>query len=179
MRDSFILQIWQKFTSTFRVADVGSFFPSSSCKSSRLYFRVLYITRQFLPSIFASSSGAPSRMGFCMSSRGSIFGSSTCPYRATYAVHRTMVNADGVENVTHRGLLMIFESVLEETIADLKAQGREDEFVGAKVRFPFIPTGSNWMVQCRSSTAPFVSSNQTSWIGILKIVSRSRKSSRT
>ncbi|KAK0471782.1 hypothetical protein IW261DRAFT_1424868 [Armillaria novae-zelandiae] len=32
-----------------------------------------------------------------------------------------------------KDLLMIFESVLEETIADLKAQGRKAKFVGAKI----------------------------------------------
>ncbi|KAG7445036.1 Metallo-dependent hydrolase [Guyanagaster necrorhizus] len=40
-------------------------------------------------------------------------------------------------NVTHRELLMIFESILEETIVDLKARGREDEFVGAKLDWYF------------------------------------------
>ncbi|KAK0503573.1 hypothetical protein EDD18DRAFT_636779 [Armillaria luteobubalina] len=98
-----VTKIWQKFTSTFRVADGLIHYVPIFTKYIREFIRssiedgILYVEP---------------RVNFWI---------------------KTMVNSDGVENVTHRDLLMIFESVLEETIVDLKAQGREDEFVGGKI----------------------------------------------
>ncbi|KAK0483972.1 hypothetical protein IW261DRAFT_1675753, partial [Armillaria novae-zelandiae] len=100
-----VTKIWQKFTSTFRVADGLIHYAPIFTKYIREFIRssiedgILYVEP---------------RVNF-------------------WIKYVAMVNADGVENVTHRDLLRIFESVLEETIADLKAQGREDEFVGAKI----------------------------------------------
>ncbi|SRR6266576_1892324 len=44
-----------------------------------------------------------------------------------------MVDADGLENVPHREWLRIFERVLNGVKMEMKEQGREDDFVGAKV----------------------------------------------
>lgn len=45
-----------------------------------------------------------------------------------------MTGAGGQENITHRECLIAFDEVLNEVKAELKCQGREDEFVGAKVK---------------------------------------------
>lgn len=44
-----------------------------------------------------------------------------------------MVGADGQQNVPHREWLRVFERVLNEVKAELKQQGREGDFIGAKV----------------------------------------------
>lgn len=43
------------------------------------------------------------------------------------------MGADGQENIAHRELLRIFDKVVIEVKEQLKQEGREDEFVGAKV----------------------------------------------
>ena len=43
-----------------------------------------------------------------------------------------MAGADGIENVTHREWLVVFDRVVNEVKAELDRQGRQDEFVGAK-----------------------------------------------
>ena len=47
--------------------------------------------------------------------------------------YRFMVGEDGEENVSHRVWVQIFDRVLNEVRASLAAQGRSDEFVGAKI----------------------------------------------
>ena len=44
-----------------------------------------------------------------------------------------MVGADGQQNVPHSDWLRIFERVLNEVKTEMKEQGREGDFVGAKV----------------------------------------------
>lgn len=44
-----------------------------------------------------------------------------------------MVGEDGQENVPHREWLLIFDRVLNEVKAEMTRQGREDEFIGARV----------------------------------------------
>jgi adenosine deaminase CECR1 len=44
-----------------------------------------------------------------------------------------MVGADGQKNVPHSDWLRIFERVLNEVKTEMKEQGREGDFVGAKV----------------------------------------------
>jgi adenosine deaminase CECR1 len=44
-----------------------------------------------------------------------------------------MVGEDGQENVPHRDWLLAFDRVLEEVKAEMKQQGRGEEFVGARV----------------------------------------------
>ncbi|KAF8635817.1 hypothetical protein AX15_000017 [Amanita polypyramis BW_CC] len=48
-------------------------------------------------------------------------------------MQKYMVGADGQQNVPHREWLLIFERVLKEIKAELKRQGREGDFVGAKI----------------------------------------------
>lgn len=47
---------------------------------------------------------------------------------------RNFVDADGHETVTHSQFLRTFERIVREVKEELAAQGREDEFVGAKVQ---------------------------------------------
>jgi adenosine deaminase CECR1 len=44
-----------------------------------------------------------------------------------------MYGPDGQENVPHREWLIAFDKVVNDIKDDLKKQGREDEFVGARV----------------------------------------------
>lgn len=46
---------------------------------------------------------------------------------------RTYVSASGNDDVTHRDFLIAFERIVNEIKAEMAAQGRHDEFVGAKV----------------------------------------------
>jgi adenosine deaminase CECR1 len=48
-----------------------------------------------------------------------------------------MAGADGQQNVPHSEWLRIFERVLNEVKTEMKEQGREGDFVGAKVTFFF------------------------------------------
>jgi adenosine deaminase CECR1 len=45
-----------------------------------------------------------------------------------------MVGETGEQDVPHREWLLIFDEVQNELKAELKRQGREDEFIGARVR---------------------------------------------
>lgn len=45
-----------------------------------------------------------------------------------------MVRADGENNLEHREWLQLFSQTIEDVRNEMKAQGRSDEFVGAKVR---------------------------------------------
>ncbi|KAJ6488033.1 hypothetical protein C8R45DRAFT_1144863 [Mycena sanguinolenta] len=54
-----------------------------------------------------------------------------------------MIGEDGAQNVPHREWLLIFDDVQNTLKADLKEQGREDEFIGARIIYTalrFIPT---------------------------------------
>jgi adenosine deaminase CECR1 len=44
-----------------------------------------------------------------------------------------MVGPDGQEDIPHREWLITFNKIVNDIKEDLKKQGREDEFVGAKV----------------------------------------------
>jgi adenosine deaminase CECR1 len=44
-----------------------------------------------------------------------------------------MFGADGQENIPHREWLIIFGKVMNEVKDEMKKNGREDEFVGARV----------------------------------------------
>jgi adenosine deaminase CECR1 len=46
-----------------------------------------------------------------------------------------MISKDGYENIPHRDWVLAFDQVQEEIKAELKRQGREDEFIGAKVSY--------------------------------------------
>ncbi|KAF7344583.1 Adenosine deaminase CECR1-A [Mycena sanguinolenta] len=54
-----------------------------------------------------------------------------------------MIGEDGAQNVPHREWLLIFDEVQNALKADLRAQGKEDEFIGARIIYTalrFIPT---------------------------------------
>lgn len=44
-----------------------------------------------------------------------------------------MIGPDGEQNVPHKEWLSTFQDVLIEFSGSLRAQGRDDEFIGAKV----------------------------------------------
>jgi adenosine deaminase CECR1 len=44
-----------------------------------------------------------------------------------------MIGPDGEQNVPHREWLSMFQEVLVEFNESLRIQGRDDEFIGAKV----------------------------------------------
>ena len=46
---------------------------------------------------------------------------------------RKLWSPDGEQTVTHREFMAMFGEIVEEFKKELKAQGREDEFIGAKV----------------------------------------------
>ncbi|KAG5220481.1 adenosine deaminase-related growth [Salix suchowensis] len=92
-----------KFTNTFSVA---------SCLT--LYAPIFrdYVKEFFLTSIADGISYVEPRINFR---------------------HRFMDDADGNECVPHREWLVMFDEVLKEVKEDLQKQGREDEFIGAKI----------------------------------------------
>jgi adenosine deaminase CECR1 len=48
-------------------------------------------------------------------------------------LYKFMVGADGQENVPHRQWLIDFDTVIKGVKEELKQQGRENEFFGARV----------------------------------------------
>jgi adenosine deaminase CECR1 len=48
-------------------------------------------------------------------------------------IGRYMIGPDGEQNVPHKEWLSIFQDVLIEFSGNLRAQKRDDEFIGAKV----------------------------------------------
>jgi adenosine deaminase CECR1 len=46
---------------------------------------------------------------------------------------RFMIGPDGEENILHKEWLGMFQDVLDEFRESLRAQGRDGEFIGAKV----------------------------------------------
>lgn len=44
-----------------------------------------------------------------------------------------MIGEDGQENIPHRDWLLTFDRVLDEVKAEMKQQGRGEEFIGARV----------------------------------------------
>jgi hypothetical protein len=81
-----------------------------------------------------------------------------------------MVGEDGQENVPHREWLRIFDKIMNEVKDDMKQQGREDEFIGARVR-NLSHSVSSRSPSIRSSIRPSASSHLQSWSGTLRIAS--------
>ncbi|CCM04405.1 uncharacterized protein FIBRA_06582 [Fibroporia radiculosa] len=96
-------KIWAKFTSTFMVS-------GNLCHFLPLWRK--YVREFLLSSVDDGISYVEPRINFW---------------------YKYMTGADGQENVTHRECLVAFDEVLNEVKAELKRQGREDEFVGAKI----------------------------------------------
>lgn len=55
-------------------------------------------------------------------------------FALTFDVHRYMTGPDGKENVPHREWLIMYDRVVKDVKEELRPQGREDEFVGSRVR---------------------------------------------
>ncbi|CDO77648.1 hypothetical protein BN946_scf184963.g5, partial [Trametes cinnabarina] len=53
-------------------------------------------------------------------------------------INFNMFNEDGEENIPHRVWVQMFDRVVNEVKGELKAQDREDEFVGAKIIYSTI-----------------------------------------
>ncbi|KIL67962.1 hypothetical protein M378DRAFT_122268 [Amanita muscaria Koide BX008] len=98
-----ITKIWKKFASTFMVSTGLIRFVPVFTE---------YIREFFMSSIEDGISYVEPRINF---------------------MERYMVGEDGHQHVPHREWLIIFERVLDEVKAEMKRQGREDDFIGAKI----------------------------------------------
>ncbi|KAF4578917.1 hypothetical protein EYR36_000726 [Pleurotus pulmonarius] len=98
-----VAKIWQKFTNTFSVA---------SCLTRYAPIFRDYVREFLLTSIADGISYVEPRINFR---------------------HRFMDDVDGNECVPHREWLVMFDEVLKEVKEDMQKQGREDEFIGAKI----------------------------------------------
>jgi len=101
-------KIWQKFIGTFS-ATTGLFLY-------RPIYRQ-YLRRFLIESIEDGISYAEARINF---------------------IYEYMFDADGNENVPHREWVLDFEEAISEVKTALKEQGREEEFVGAKIIYTTI-----------------------------------------
>ncbi|KAJ6597115.1 hypothetical protein DFH09DRAFT_1258787 [Mycena vulgaris] len=95
--------IWEKFTSTFMV--------------STGLIRFAPVWRNYIYEFFRASVED---------------GVSYVEVRVNF-YPKYMFGADGNENIPHRDWLQIFDEVQTQFKADLKLQGREDEFIGARI----------------------------------------------
>ncbi|KAH9848878.1 Metallo-dependent hydrolase [Lenzites betulinus] len=101
-------KIWQKFASTFLVSDG--------------LFRFVPIFTQYIREFLLSSVED---------------GISYVEPRILF-YFKYMIGEDGKENTPHRAWFQIYERVLNEVREELKAQGREDEFVGSKIIYSTV-----------------------------------------
>ncbi|KAJ4487708.1 hypothetical protein J3R30DRAFT_3430448 [Lentinula aciculospora] len=117
-----VTKIWQKFQSTFIVsAPLVRYEPIQ-----REYFR------EFILSSIAD-------------------GISYVEPRINFLRARPYVAEDGERQLTHREVLRDFQKVVEDVKAELKAQRREDEFIGARIIYSTIrfitPEELEWYLQ--------------------------------
>ncbi|KAA1469338.1 adenosine deaminase-like growth [Dentipellis sp. KUC8613] len=103
-----VYKIWRKFLQTFQI--------SAGINRYRPVF-VEYMREFFLSSIADGISYIEARIPF---------------------FHKLRYDADGNLNVPHREWVVDFERVMNEVKQDLKAQGREGEFVGAKMIYTTV-----------------------------------------
>ncbi|KIM48764.1 hypothetical protein M413DRAFT_15077 [Hebeloma cylindrosporum] len=61
---------------------------------------------------------------------------------------KNMYGADGQENIPHREWLVMFDRIMNETKAEMEAQGRPDDFIGARIIY---------------STIRFITSEELEW----------------
>ncbi|KIJ35773.1 hypothetical protein M422DRAFT_180404 [Sphaerobolus stellatus SS14] len=107
-----IYKIWQKFQSTFMVSrGLIGFKP--------VYEE--YIYEFFRSSIEDGIMYVEARINFWYK------------YVSIYLFLLTMIGADGEDNVDHFEWLEIFERVVDRVKRELKEEGREDEFYGARI----------------------------------------------
>ncbi|KAI0636439.1 Metallo-dependent hydrolase [Trametes polyzona] len=103
-------EIWKKFQSTFAVSEGLVFFEPVLTE---------YVRELFYSSLEDGISYVEVRMMFNQ---------------------KYITGADGAFNVPHRAWLQLYDRVLEDVKADMKKQGREDEFVGSKVIYSVLRT---------------------------------------
>ncbi|KAG5643235.1 hypothetical protein DXG03_001319 [Asterophora parasitica] len=101
-------RIWEKFQSTFIVS-------TGLIRFAPIFPE--YIRQFFRSSIEDGISYVEARINF---------------------LYKHMVGEDGLENIPHRDWLIMFDDVLNEVKVDMKAQGREDEFIGARIIYSTI-----------------------------------------
>ncbi|EIN07184.1 adenosine deaminase, partial [Punctularia strigosozonata HHB-11173 SS5] len=118
---STVPKIWKKFSSTFLVS-------TGLIRFAPVWPR--YIREFLLSSVDDGISYVEARINF---------------------VYKFMVGADGQENIPHRQWLVDFEKVLSDVKDELKQQGREDEFFGARIIYTTIryvsPEELNWYLE--------------------------------
>ncbi|KZP03232.1 Metallo-dependent hydrolase [Athelia psychrophila] len=101
-------KIWQKFTSTFL---------TSSPLTHFVPIWKQYVREYILSSIADGISYIETRINF---------------------LSKQMTNEHGEEVVEHREWLLNFEQIVNEVKAELKKEGREDDFIGAKIIYTTI-----------------------------------------
>ncbi|KDQ60895.1 hypothetical protein JAAARDRAFT_67324 [Jaapia argillacea MUCL 33604] len=101
-------KIWAKFTSTFLVA-------TNLIRFYPIWYP--YIKEFFLSSVEDGISYIEARINF---------------------LYKFMTGVDGEENIPHREWLLEFDRAIRDVKAELKEQGREDEFIGARIIYTTI-----------------------------------------
>lgn len=116
-----IAKIWAKFTSTFIVS-------TGLIRFAPIFPE--YIREFFKSSIADGISYVEVRINF---------------------LYKYMIGEDGQENVPHRDWLLTFDRVLNEVKAEMKAQGRSEEFIGARIIYSTIrfisPEELEWYIE--------------------------------
>jgi len=98
-----VKKIWEKFESTFEIAEgLTTFFP--------LWRK--YLKEFFLSSIEDGISFIETRLNFFL---------------------KFLVDANGEETVSHRDLVVTFDEVVQEVKDEMNRQGRPEAFIGARI----------------------------------------------
>ncbi|KAF9469287.1 hypothetical protein BDZ94DRAFT_1303779 [Collybia nuda] len=105
---STIAKIWEKFTSTFIVS-------AGLIRFAPIFPE--YIREFFKTSIEDGIMYIEARINF---------------------LYKTMIGEDGEDNIPHREWLVTFDRVLNEVQENMKRQGREGEFIGARIIYTTI-----------------------------------------
>ncbi|KAF9015519.1 hypothetical protein BDQ17DRAFT_1295372 [Cyathus striatus] len=103
-----ITKIWQKFSTCFLVS-------TGLIRFEPIFSE--YIRQFFLTSIEDGISYIEARINF---------------------LYKHMYGADGQDNIPHREWLLMFDRVQREVKEEMKNQGREDEFIGARIIYTTI-----------------------------------------
>ncbi|TFK42361.1 hypothetical protein BDQ12DRAFT_676083 [Crucibulum laeve] len=103
-----VTKIWQKFTSCFIVS-------TGLIRFEPIFAN--YIKEFLLTSIEDGISYIEARINF---------------------LHKYMIGADGQENIPHREWLIMFDRVQKEVKDQLKKQGKENDFIGARIIYSTI-----------------------------------------
>lgn len=116
-----VYKIWRKFTSTFIV--------------SRGIIRFMPVFKQYIKQFLKSSIED---------------GIMYVEPRVNF-LYKSMFGADGMDTVMHREMLQTFDEVIQELKSDLKKQGQENRFFGARIIYSTIkfitPDELNWYTE--------------------------------